>query len=65
MSWSNGEEREKQHFAYALNSPGQAARLREVDDGDGTWHTTATPLHQRQIVSGGGFIVSRKIAMTE
>ena len=44
-----------------LNSVGVRRRTSlKLRIANGTWQTTATPLHQRQMDSGGGFIVSAK-----
>ena len=49
-----------------LNSVGVRLRAAlKLKIANGIWQVRATPLHQRQMDSGGGFIVSRKIAMTE
>ena len=51
-----------------LNSVGvrlRAALKLKIASVNAIWQVRATPLQQRQMDSGGGFIVSRKIAMTE
>lgn len=49
-----------------LNSAGVRRRTSvKLRMANGTWQTTATPLHQRQMDSGGGFIVSSRIPKTE
>ncbi len=49
-----------------LNSVGVRLRAAlKLKIANGIWQVRATPLQQRQMDSGGGFIVSRKIAMTE
>jgi hypothetical protein len=57
----NGEEREIQHSAMPLNSAGFRRRTSvKLRMANGTWQTTATPLHQRQMDSDGRLYCQQK-----
>jgi len=65
LSWSNGEERKKQHFAYAFElGRGQAARLREVDDGERNLAHYGYPAAPAPNSFGRRFYCQQEIAMT-